>query len=227
MSKIVKAGFRNVKQKVRTAKGRKTGSTKWIERHINDPYVLLSKQDGYRSRAAYKLLEILSKEKEAFSNAKLVIDLGCAPGSWLQVLTKKTKAKIIGIDLQNIEALEGVTFFQGDFLDDDFMNSQVMPVMVTQADIILSDMAASASGDPQNDHFRICELIEKMIEFSDEHLRSGGLIAFKMLKGKDEQMITELLKARFEKFYRLKPKASYQDSAEFFVVARGFKPKDK
>lgn len=223
MTKTIKPGFRNVKQKVRTAKGRKTGSTKWIERHINDPFVLLSKQDGYRSRAAYKLLEIFTKEREAFNKAKLIIDLGCAPGSWLQVLTQKTKATIIGIDLQAIEPVGGVTFFQGDFLDDDFMNSQVMPIMNVKADIILSDMAASASGDTQNDHFRICELIEKIIEFADSHLKEGGMIAFKMLKGKDEPMINELLKSRFSKIYRLKPKASYQDSAEFFVVARDFK----
>jgi 23S rRNA (uridine2552-2'-O)-methyltransferase len=214
--------FRNTKQRLKTAKGRKIASTKWLERHINDPFVNLAKQKGYRARAAFKLLEIDDKYK-VLTSAKSIVDLGAAPGGWLQIAQEKAPtAQIIGIDLKEIEPIPNVTLIVGDFLTlcDDPTFKDSLPDKV---DVVLSDMAANSCGDKQIDHLRIIELVDSALDFAIKKLSYNGNFVSKMLKGKEEKQILDKARAHFEQVRYFKPDASYGDSSEVFLIALKFK----
>ena len=211
-----------LRTRVKTAKGRKVGSTKWLERQLNDPYVKRARADGYRSRAAYKLIEL--DERFGFlKGAQRVVDLGIAPGGWSQVVQQKARgAAVVGIDLLATEPLDGVTILEMDFMDD------TAPAMLSEAlggpaDLVLSDMAANTVGHPQTDHLRTMGLVEAGLEFAAEVLRPGGAFVAKVLAGgADSQLVAEL-KRRFTTVKHAKPPASRKGSSEWYVVAQGFK----
>lgn len=213
--------FRNTKQKLKTAKGRKIGSTKWLQRHLNDPYVNLSKQKGYRSRAAFKLLEVEEKFK-FLKNAKNIIDLGAAPGGWLQVARELApNARVIGIDLKEIEPVEGVTLIKGDFLEL-IDNKEFQGALPNKVDVVLSDMAANACGDRQIDHLRLVELVESALTFAVRKLNRNGCFIAKLLKGKEEKTLLDEAKKHFAVVKYFKPDASYDDSSEIYLIALSF-----
>ena len=208
--------------RVKTAKGRKVGSTKWLERQLNDPYVKRAKAEGYRSRAAYKLIEL--DERFGFlKGAKRVIDLGIAPGGWTQVVRQKApQAVVVGIDLLEMDPIEGATIFQMDFMDDK-APELLKEALGGPADLVLSDMAANTVGHPQTDHLRTMGLVEAALEFAGEVLRPGGAFVAKVLAGgADSQLVAEL-KRRFTTVKHAKPPASRKGSSEWYVVAQGFK----
>ncbi|AIF81300.1 ribosomal RNA large subunit methyltransferase J [endosymbiont of Acanthamoeba sp. UWC8] len=214
--------FRNTKQKLKTAKGRKIGSINWLQRHINDPYVNLCKKKGYRSRAAFKLLEIDEKFK-ILNNVKCIIDLGAAPGGWLQIAKEKAnKAKIIGIDLKEIKPVEGVLLIEGDFLEL-IDNNEFQGALPDKVDVVLSDMAANACGDRQIDHLRLVELVGFALEFAFKKLNKGGCFVAKLLKGKEEKFLLDEAKKHFQTVKYFKPDASYDDSSEVYLIALKFK----
>ncbi len=208
--------------RVKTAKGRKVGSTKWLERQLNDPYVKRAKAEGYRSRAAYKLIE-LDERFGLLKGVQRVIDLGIAPGGWSQVVRKRLPgATVVGIDLLPTDPLEGVTILQLDFMDESAPNL-LRVALGGPADLVLSDMAANTVGHPQTDHLRTMALVEAGLEFAAEVLRPGGAYVAKVLAGgADNQLVAEL-KRRFTTVKHAKPPASRKGSSEWYVVAQGFK----
>ncbi len=215
--------FRNVKQTLKTAKGRKIASTKWLERHLNDPYVALAKQQGYKSRAAFKLEEIDDKFK-ILRGAKSIIDLGCAPGGWLQVSKKRAAkdAKVVGIDLLAVDDIAGTEVIQSDFTD--FKTHEILMKMLGgKADVILSDMGANSVGEREIDHLRSCNLVEIAFEFVKENLDKNGHFITKLLRGKFEETLLKQFKQRFESVRVFKPKSSYSNSTEIYIVAKGFR----
>lgn len=217
-------GYRNKKQQVKTAGGRKMSSIKWLHRHLNDPYVGLAKAKGFRSRAAFKLKDIFEKYPD-FKRAKVVIDLGCAPGGWLQVLRETCpKATVIGLDLKEVEPVEGVELIVGDFLEEEVYQELERILGDKKVDLLLSDMAANSSGDKQIDHFRNVELIEMAIEFASHHLEVGGNMVAKFLRGREEEQLRARLKQSFKAIKLFKPDTSYADSSEVFLIALGFSP---
>jgi 23S rRNA (uridine2552-2'-O)-methyltransferase len=208
--------------RVKTAKGRKVGSTKWLERQLNDPYVKRARAEGYRSRAAYKLTEL--DEKFGFlKGVKRVVDLGIAPGGWSQVVRQKAPAAVVvGIDLLPTDPLEGVTILHLDFMDESAPTA-LREALGGPADLVLSDMAANTVGHPQTDHLRTMALVETGLEFAVEILRPGGAYVAKVLAGgADHQLVAEL-KRRFTTVKHAKPPASRKGSSEWYVVAQGFK----
>ena len=210
------------RQKVRTAKGRKIGSTRWLERQLNDPYVKRAKAEGYRSRAAYKLLEL--DERFGFlKGAKKVVDLGIAPGGWTQVVRLKVpKAEIVGIDLLPTDPIEGATILEMDFMDDSAPD-RLREALGGPADLVLSDMAANTVGHPQTDHLRTMGLVEAALHFAVEVLRPGGAFVAKVLAGGADASLVAELKRRFGEVKHAKPPASRKGSSEWYVVAKGFK----
>ncbi len=209
-------------KRIRTAKGRKISSTRWLERQLNDPYVKRAKAENYRSRAAYKLLEL--DERFGFlTGVKTVVDLGIAPGGWSQVVNRKVpNAKIVGIDLLPTDPIEGVTILQMDFMDEEATKC-LYESLGGPADIVLSDMAANTVGHQQTDHLRTMALVEAGLEFAREVLRPGGTYVAKVLAGgADNQLVAEL-KRSFSSVKHAKPPASRKDSSEWYVVAQGFK----
>jgi 23S rRNA (uridine2552-2'-O)-methyltransferase len=211
-----------LRARVKTAKGRKVGSTRWLERQLNDPYVKRAKAEGYRSRAAYKLLEL--DERFGFlKGSKRVIDLGIAPGGWTQVVRKKApQAVVAGIDLLEMDPIEGATILWMDFMDDK------APALLSEAlggpaDLVLSDMAANTVGHPQTDHLRTMGLVEAALEFAVEVLRPGGTFVAKVLAGGGDNHLVAELKRRFTAVKHAKPPASRKGSSEWYVVAQGFK----
>lgn len=225
-------GQRDLTVKVRTARGRKLSSTKWLQRQLNDPYVKRAKADGYRGRAAYKILELDDKYRFLVPGAR-VVDLGCAPGGWLQVAVPRVNALgaragkrqgfVLGIDLQEIEPIAGAVIHQLDFLEDD-ADQKVKHWLGGPADVVMSDMAAAASGHKQTDHLRIIALCEAAAYFAFDVLSEGGTFVAKVLAGGAEGDLQKLLKQRFAKVANVKPPASRADSSEKFVVATGFRP---
>ncbi len=202
---VKKNELRNKKQNVKTAQGRRISSTNWIKRHINDPYVQLAKANGYRSRAAFKLLDILKKFPH-LKRCKNVLDLGCAPGGWMQVLIKEMPhAKIVGVDIKHVEPLEGAVIVQGDFLDRSTFDIIECAIHDRQVDLIVSDMAANASGDSYIDHVRNVELVTMAIEFAHQHLSEGGAFICKVLQGKDQEELLKKIKILFAKVRHFKP----------------------
>ena len=208
--------------RVKTAKGRKVGSTRWLERQLNDPYVKRAKAEGYRSRAAYKLMEL--DERFGFlKGAKRVIDLGMAPGGWAQVVRKHCpKAHVVGIDLLPVEPLEGVTIAQMDFMADEAPD-WLMEALDGPADIVLSDMAANTVGHPQTDHLRTMGLVEAGLDFACQVLRPGGHFVAKVLAGGADNDLVAALKRNFASVKHAKPPASRKGSSEWYVIASGFK----
>lgn len=208
--------------RVKTAKGRTAQSTRWLERQLNDPYVRRAKAEGYRSRAAFKLIEL--DEKFHFLNGKrTVIDLGVAPGGWAQVVRKRQpKAAIVGIDLLPTDAIEGVTLFEMDFMDD------AAPEKLCQAlgdapDLVMSDMAANTVGHAQTDHLRTMGLVEAAAWFAIETLKPGGAFVAKVFAGGTDSELLGVLKKHFTTIKHAKPPASRKGSSEWYVVAQGFK----
>ena len=213
---------RGLRTRVKTAKGRKVGSTKWLERQLNDPYVKRAKAEGYRSRAAYKLIE-LDERFHFLKGVQRVVDLGIAPGGWSQVVRQKApKAAVVGIDLLPTDPLDGVTILQMDFMDEEAPD-RLKEALGGPADLVLSDMAANTVGHPQTDHLRTMALVEAGLLFATEILRPGGVYVAKVLAGGADNDLVAALKKNFTAVKHAKPPASRKGSSEWYVVAQGFK----
>ncbi len=211
--------------RVRTARGRSAQSTRWLERQLNDPYVRKAKAEGFRSRAAYKLIEL--DEKFGFlKGAKRVVDLGIAPGGWAQVVKRRHPgAQVVGIDQLPVDPKEGVEIAQMDFMADE------APAWLTgqlggPADLVLSDMAANTVGHQQTDHLRTMALVEAAADFACTVLRPGGAFVAKSLAGGSDSALVAYLKRNFSAVRHAKPPASRAASSEWYVVATGFKGRD-
>ncbi len=217
------SGVRNLKQRVKTANKRSLSSQKWLERQLNDPYVARAKREGYRSRAAYKLLEIDEKYRILKPGQK-VVDLGAAPGGWSQIAAKVVgpKGKVVGIDLLPIDPMPGVEFIQLDFLDET-APGKLIEMLGGPADVVMSDMAANTTGHKKTDHLRIIGLAEAAIYFAREILAPGGAFIAKVFQGGTENQLLADLKRDFAVVRHVKPAASRADSAELYVMATGFR----
>lgn len=213
---------RDPEKRVKTARGRTASSNRWLARQLNDPYVKQAKAEGYRSRAAYKLIE-LDEKFGLLKGASRVVDLGIAPGGWSQVVRKLVpKAAVVGIDLLPAEPLEGVTIFQMDFMADE------APAALEEAldgapDLVLSDMAANTVGHKQTDHLRTMGLVETAADFAIHTLAPGGGFVAKVLAGGTDPDLLALLKRHFATVKHAKPPASRKGSSEWYVIAQGFK----
>jgi len=224
-------GQRDLKVKVKTARGRKLSSTRWLERQLNDPYVQRAKREGYRGRAAFKILELDDKYRFLVPGAR-VVDLGSAPGGWSQVAVRRVNAlgekqgkkigRVIGLDLQEVEPIPGSEQHVLDFMEDD-ADAKVKEWLDGRADVVMSDMAAASSGHKQTDHLRIIALCEAAAYLAFDVLEEGGTFVAKVLAGGAEGDLQKLLKQRFAKVANVKPPASRSDSSEKFVVATGFR----
>ncbi len=224
-------GQRDLHVKVKTAKGRKLSSKRWLERQLNDPYVQAAKRDGYRGRAAYKILELDDKYRFLVPGAR-VVDLGCAPGGWCQVAVRRVNAladrpskkqgTVLGIDLQEVGPIPGAEIHVLDFLEEG-ADDKVKEWLGGAADVVMSDMAASASGHKQTDHLRIIALCEAAAYLAFDVLEEGGTFIAKVLAGGAEGELLTLLKKRFNRVVHVKPPSSRADSSEKFVVATGFR----
>jgi len=209
-------------KRVKTARGRTASSNRWLERQLNDPYVRQAKAEGYRSRAAYKLIE-LDEKFGLLKGAQRVVDLGVAPGGWSQVVRKRSpKAVVVGIDLLPTEPLEGVTLFQMDFMADE-APAALEGALGGAPDLVLSDMAANTVGHKQTDHLRTMGLVETAAHFAIETLAEGGAFVAKVLAGGTDAELLALLKRHFRTVKHAKPPASRKGSSEWYVVAQGFK----
>lgn len=225
-------GQRDLKVRVKTAKGRKLSSTRWLERQLNDPYVARAKREGFRSRAAYKLAEIDDKHRFLVPGAR-VVDLGCAPGGWAQVAVQrvnalgqkggKARGRVVGCDLLAVDPVPGAELIVLDFLEEG-ADDRVKALLDGPADVVLSDMAAAATGHRQTDHIRVVALAEAAAQFAIETLSPGGAFVAKVLQGGTEGGLLAMLKRRFARVAHMKPPASRADSAEMYVVATGFRP---
>jgi len=219
-------GGRSLKKRVKTSHKRTLASTLWLERQLNDPFVAAARREGYRSRAAYKLIEIADRFK-LFKRGQRIVDLGAAPGGWSQVAAKAVGSaeghgQVVAIDLLEMESIAGVDFFQLDFHDDDAPD-KLRARLGGPADGVISDMAANATGHRKTDHLRIVGLAELAIHFACQVLAPGGFFLAKVLQGGTEGEILALLKRDFAEVKHLKPKASRADSAEMYVLAMKFR----
>jgi 23S rRNA (uridine2552-2'-O)-methyltransferase len=212
--------------RVKTARKRTAQSTRWLARQLNDPYVKKAKAEGYRSRAAYKLIEL--DERFGFLKGKRrVIDLGITPGGWSQVVRKQIpEARVVGIDLLPTDPIEGVIIAQMDFMDD-AAPAWLMEQLGGQADLVLSDMAANTVGHQQTDHLRTMGLVETAVDFAVRVLRTGGCFVAKSLAGGSDNDLIATLKRNFSTVKHAKPPASRSGSSEWYVVATGFKGGDQ
>jgi 23S rRNA (uridine2552-2'-O)-methyltransferase len=224
------AGARTLRVRVKTAKNRTLSSARWLERQLNDPYVAAAKKDGYRSRAAYKILEIDDKFHFLKPGAR-VVDLGAAPGGWCQVAVARVHAmegrgakqgRVIGVDIGNMDELPGATVMKLDFLAEG-ADEEVKRILGGEADVVLSDMAAHATGHRQTDHLKIMALCEAAADFAVDVLSEGGTYCAKVLRGGTENELLTMLKQHFHSVRHVKPKASRADSAEMYVLAQGFR----
>ena len=224
-------GQRDLRVKVKTAKGRKLSSTLWLERQLNDPYVQRAKREGYRGRAAYKIMELDDKYGFLTPGAR-VVDLGCAPGGWCQVAVPRVNARgekkgkpvgrVLGVDLKEVEPIAGAEIHVLDFLEDD-ADARVKDWLGGKADVVMSDMAAASSGHKATDHLRIVTLVEAALALAFDVLEDGGTFVAKVLAGGAESEMQAVLKKAFRKVANVKPPASRADSSEKFVVAQGFR----
>jgi 23S rRNA (uridine2552-2'-O)-methyltransferase len=226
-----RGGGRELKTRVRSGKGRTLSSKLWLDRQLNDPYVARAKRDGFRSRAAYKLAEMDEKFHFLKKGAR-VVDLGAAPGGWSQVAAARVGAegapapgrgRVIGIDLLDMPAVAGVEFIHLDFMDEQ-APYRLKSLLDGPADVVLSDMAANATGHRKTDHLRIMGLAEAASQFAREVLKAGGTFVCKVLQGGTEVELLADLKRDFATVKHVKPPASRSDSAELYVVAMGFRP---
>ena len=218
-------GERDLKVRVRAA-GRTQASRRWLERQLNDPYVARAKREGLRSRAAFKLTEIDDKHRLLKPGAK-VVDLGAAPGGWSQVAAKRVRAgagggRVVAIDLLAMDPLPGVECLQLDFLDPE-APERLKALLGGSADVVLTDMAANATGHRATDHLKIMGLAEAAAEFAREMLKPGGVFLAKVLQGGTEGELLASLKRDFGSVKHVKPAASRSDSAELYVLATGFR----
>ncbi|MFG6283871.1 RlmE family RNA methyltransferase [Sphingomonas sp. S6] len=211
-----------LRTRVKTARGRTAQSTRWLERQLNDPYVRRAKAEGYRSRAAYKLLE-LDERFGIIQGKRRVVDLGIAPGGWSQVIRRRVpKAAVVGIDLLPVDPIDGVTIFQMDFMDDAAPGA-LMEALGGAPDLVMSDMAANTVGHPQTDALRTMALVETALAFAVDVLEKGGTFVAKVFAGgADAQLVAEM-KRNFTSVKHAKPPSSRKGSVEWFVVAQGFK----
>jgi 23S rRNA (uridine2552-2'-O)-methyltransferase len=218
------SGQREMRVNVKTAKGRKVSSTLWLDRQLNDPYVARAKAEGYRSRAAYKLKELDEKFGLLKKGAR-VVDLGCAPGGWLQVAAEKGAGRVAGIDYLAMPHVPGTEHLELDFLDDD-APGKLKALLGGEADVVLSDMAAPTTGHQSTDHLRIIALAEAALDFAEDVLAPGGAFVCKVFQGGAEGELLARLKKNFSTVKHAKPRASRADSAEVYVVALGYKGKE-
>lgn len=217
-----KDGGRQLKVRVKTAKNRPLASTRWLERQLNDPYVAAAKREGYRSRAAFKLIELDDQFRLLSSGAK-VVDLGAAPGGWTQVAVQRAGAgNVVGIDLLEMEDILGAQLFIMDFLASEAPET-LTAAIGGRANLVMSDMAASATGHRPTDHLRIVGLCEAALAFARDILEPGGAFCAKVLQGGLEGGLLADMKRDFKAVRHAKPKASRSDSAEMYVVAQGFR----
>jgi 23S rRNA (uridine2552-2'-O)-methyltransferase len=218
-----RGGGRTLKVRIKTGKNRSLSSKLWLERQLNDPYVAKAKREGLRSRASYKLAEIDDKHRFLKSGAR-VLDLGAAPGGWSQVAAQRVggKGRVVAIDLLNMEAIPGVEFAQLDFLDA-AAPDRLKVMLGGRADVVLSDMAANATGHRRTDHLKIMALVEAAAAFAAEVLQPGGTFLAKVLQGGTETALLAELKRGFASVKHVKPAASRSDSAELYVLATGFR----
>jgi 23S rRNA (uridine2552-2'-O)-methyltransferase len=217
-------GRRSVTTRLKTAKGRSTASQKWLERQLNDPYVRAAQAAGYRSRAAFKLVEIDDKLHLLKPRGR-VVDLGAAPGGWTQVALQRIGegGKVVALDLLAMDPVSGAIVLQGDFQDPE-AEQAVLAALDGQADLVLSDMAPNTTGHNATDHLRIIALAELALDFAVRVLAPGGGFVAKVFQGGTEKDLLDLLKQRFATVRHVKPPASRKDSAELYVVATGFRP---
>ena len=218
-----KVADRELTVKVKTARGRKIGSKLWLERQLNDPFVARAKKEGYKSRAAYKLIELDDKFGLLKPGGRIV-DLGAAPGGWCQVAWQRTKGtgQVVGIDYLEMEDVPGAQLLQMDFLDEE-ADKALKDLLGGPADTVLSDMAAPTTGHKPPDHLRIIALAEEALGFAETVLAPGGSFVAKVLQGGSEKQLLDRLKRNFEKVAHAKPEASRSDSAEMYVVGMGFR----
>lgn len=224
-------GARELKTRVKTAKGRKLSSTRWLERQLNDPYVARARREGWRSRAAFKLIEIDDKAK-LLRPGQRVVDLGCAPGGWLQVAAARVNAlgqkagqpvgRVLGADILETEPVAGADILTLDFMAEG-ADDAVKAALEGGADVVLSDMAAQATGHRATDHLRIVALCEAAAQFAEEVLSPGGAFVAKVFQGGAEGELLAGLKRRFARVVHIKPPASRKDSPETYLVATGFR----
>lgn len=214
---------RGGRERVKTARRRSASSTRWLSRQLNDPYVRKAKEEGYRSRAAYKLIE-LDERFGILQGVRRAVDLGIAPGGWSQVMRKRCpEAEIVGIDLLPTDPIEGVTILEMDFMADEAPPA-LEAALGGAPDLVLSDMAANTVGHKQTDHLRTMGLVETAADFAIENLVEGGSFVAKVLAGGTDSELLALLKRHFTSVKHAKPPASRKGSSEWYVVAKGFKP---
>ncbi|MDX1737476.1 MAG: RlmE family RNA methyltransferase [Alphaproteobacteria bacterium] len=228
-SKSAAGGLRNVtdgrqqRVRVKTAKRRKTSSTRWLERQLNDPYVAEARRLGYRGRAAFKLAD-LDDKYDFLRDGQVIVDLGCAPGGWVQIAQERIgkTGKVVGIDLQEMEPIPGADLIQGDFMEPEAPEKLKQLLQGRDVDVVLSDMAPFTTGHSQTDHIRIVALVEAAAYFAMEVLKPGGTFIAKVFAGGTESDLLGLLKKHFKRVAHHKPASSRKDSAEMFLVAREF-----
>ena len=216
-----KPASRGLAVSVKTAGKRTPASQRWLARQLNDPYVVEAKRQGWRSRAAFKLLE-LDDRFHLIRPGMRVLDLGAAPGGWTQVAVKRGAAFVLAVDLLPIEPVRGATILQGDFTAPD-MPTKLTEMMNGSADLLLSDMAPNTTGHAATDHLRIVGLAEAAVDFAVKVLAPGGSFVTKVFQGGSERQILDVLKRDFASFRHAKPPSSRKDSSELYVVAQGFR----
>lgn len=219
-----------LKVRVRTARGRTASSARWLERQLNDPYVVKARSEGLRSRAAFKIIEIDDKYGLLKPGLR-VVDLGAAPGGWSQIAATRVRSTdgrplVVAIDYLDMEAIPGVHFMQKNFLDDDAPAVLEAALGGHRADIVLSDMAAPTTGHTKTDHLRIMHLCEVAVAFAVDVLNPGGAFLAKVFRGGTEHELLALLKRSFQSVVHVKPPASRQESAELYLLARGFRGRE-
>ena len=213
-------------ERLKTAKGRSLSSQRWLGRQLNDPYVAAAKRKGYRSRAAFKLIEIDDKFRLLKPGAR-VVDLGAAPGGWTQVAVARVEAgegggKVVALDIEAMDPLPGAIVLRADFLDP-VASAKAKAALDGPVDVVLTDMAASATGHRETDHLRVMALAEAALAFACETLRAGGAFVAKLRQGAGEAAFVEEARQRFANVRRYKPASSRAESAEFYLVATGFR----
>lgn len=206
---------------VKTAKGRSSSSTKWLKRQLNDPYVAKSQMDGYRGRAAYKLIEI-NEKINVLHDGMMVIDLGAAPGGWSQVAAQ-AGCKVVGLDLLEIDPIENATFFKMDFMEDDAPEVLIDAMGGVPADLVMSDMAPNTIGHKNTDHLRIMALVELAYDFARQVLKQDGVFIAKVRQGGAQQDLLAQIKRDFKTIKHIKPPASRKESSETYLIAQGFR----
>lgn len=210
-------------EKLKTARGRKISSTKWLQRQINDPYVKEAQKRGYRSRAAFKILEI-NEKFNIFKKGYKVLDLGSAPGGWSQIIVDIVgDNNVLATDILKMEPIPGVKFVQKNFLEDDAKDILINEMNGQKYNVVVSDMAANTTGDKKTDNLRTSNLVENALDFAIKVLRNGGSFVAKVFQGGAEKPIFDKLKANFKVVKHFKPESSRKDSVEMYVIAKGFR----